>query len=73
MACSGQAGSRVQIFLRPWALLATGVLSGLALVPTAAGTLSLTDTAPWPTRRPPTSRAAATIQLPASGSSTSAP
>jgi hypothetical protein len=74
MVCSGQAGSRVQIFLRPAALVATGVASGLALVPTAAGTLAATDTAPWPTARPPsTSRAAATIQSPASGNSTWAP
>jgi hypothetical protein len=74
MACSGQAGSRVQIFLRPAAVVATGVASGLALLPTAAGTLAATATAPWPTARPPSmSRAAATIQSPASGNSTWAP
>src|SRR5215218_3979541 len=55
-------------------LAATGVATGLALLPTAAGTLAATGTAPWPTARPPSrSRAAATIQLPASGNSTWAP
>src|SRR4029453_3518822 len=48
MACSGQAGSRVQILLRPAALVATGVASRLALLPPAAGTLAATDTAALP-------------------------
>src|SRR5215211_5950990 len=39
ISCSGQAGSRVQIFSRPAALFATGVATGLALLPTAAGRL----------------------------------
>ena len=64
----------MQIFLRPAAVVATGVDSDLALLPTAAGTSAATGTPPEPTARPPlTSRVAATIQLPASGNSTSAP
>src|SRR4029450_4292027 len=68
VACSGQAGSRVQIFLRPAGEVATGVASGLALLPTAAGTSADTGTAPRPTERPPsTSRAAGTLPVAGSG------
>jgi hypothetical protein len=75
MPCSGHAtGSRVQIFLRAAGVVATGVRTGRALLPTAAGTSSATGTAPRPTAlRPSRSRLAAIIQLPARGSSTWAP
>src|SRR4029453_5025867 len=74
ISCSGQAGSRVQIFLRPAAVVATGVASALALLPTAAGTSSATAPAPSPTAPPlPAGAVGATIQLPAWGNSTSDP
>jgi hypothetical protein len=66
-------GVRVQISASPWRVVATGVGTDIALLPSAATTLeSTTGTTCVPTERVSDVTSEARVQLPAEGKSTSA-